>query len=114
VPLRQGDIVWASVTPDAGEIKPRPSVVLTPTAIIESTGRAFVIGVTGSFVEGDARRYFPMPWRADGNIATGFNKPCAAARSMVEEFAVVVVRQTKPPRYLPKLQLIRLVRWLQS
>jgi hypothetical protein len=110
--FRQGDIVWAPVTPDAGPVKPRRAIILTPTAEIEATGSAVVIGVTGSFQKADVSRYFSVPWNIDGNVTTGFKKPSAASRTLVQRFPVAALNHTSPETHLPKLKLLQLIAWL--
>ena len=109
--LRQGDIVTAPVTPDAGDLKPRPAVVLSTSDEMKRTGRALLIGVTSSFFP-DPYLYFELPWRADGNVSTGLRAPSAAKRTMVQEFDAVALKPT--PRYVPKARMAALLDWLEQ
>jgi hypothetical protein len=91
--IRQGSVVIAPIVPDAGRIKPRPAVVLTPDAEIATASELAVIGVTASFREDDPQ-YFELPWSASGNAKTGFRKRCAAKFTLVQKFAVDLLRPT--------------------
>jgi len=112
--FRQGDIVWAPITPDAGPLKPRRAIILTPTPEIDATGSAAVIGVTGSFQEADVARYYSVPWSIDGKAATGFTKPSAASRTLIQRFPASALRHTNPKTHLPKLKLLQLLAWLSA
>jgi hypothetical protein len=101
----------APVTPDAGELKSRPAVVLSTNDEIKQTGRALLIGVTSSFFQ-DAHFYFELPWRVDGNVATGFKEPSAAKRTMIQEFNVDALKPTR--RFVSKVRMTALLDWLEQ
>jgi hypothetical protein len=84
-PLKQGSIVIAPIVPDAGRIKPRPAVVLTPTNLIATEPQIEVIGVTGSYYPDDPL-CFALPWTPDGRGPTRFARPSAAKLTLVQRF----------------------------
>src|SRR5687767_8188801 len=91
--LRQGDIVIAPITPDAGPLKPRPAVVISTDEQLASSNDVEVVGVTGSFYPADPL-FMELPHNPSGKGPTGFAKPSAAKRTWVQRFAQSSVQPT--------------------
>jgi hypothetical protein len=104
--LKQGSVVIAPIVPDAGRIKPRPAILLTPTPLVRSEPQLELIGVTGSYYPDDPL-YFELPWTPDGRGPTRFARPSAAKMTLVQRFPKAKIWATDG--YLPKQVLEKLL-----
>jgi len=75
--LKQGSVVIAPIVPDAGRIKPRPAILLTPTPLVRSEPQLELVGVTGSYYPDDPL-YFELPWTPDCGERRAYRAGCGA------------------------------------
>jgi mRNA-degrading endonuclease toxin of MazEF toxin-antitoxin module len=78
VPIKQGDILWATCTdPQGANEKRRPVVVLTRTEEIVSNAPIVGAAITTSFPRPATHEYVELPWNPTGSVRTGLKRPCA-------------------------------------
>ena len=81
MPLKQGDIVIATVRPPRGEVKRRPAVIVTATPAIVGAATVRVVGISTSY-RSDDPDVVPLGWRADGRIHTRLRRDSAATPNL--------------------------------
>ena len=109
--LKQGTIAIAAIRPPSGPIKRRPVVIATPTELIPGRQKVLVIGISGSFRPGDPD-IIPVPYRDDGNVCTGFKRPCAISFALRDEIEKGELEITRC--WIGKTALLELVKRLKK
>lgn len=83
-PLRQGAIVWVTISdPRGGNPKARPAVLLTATADIDPSGEVQVAAITTLIGQAPFSETVELPSVAAGHPQTKLKKPCEVVCSWV-------------------------------
>jgi mRNA-degrading endonuclease toxin of MazEF toxin-antitoxin module len=78
VPIKQGEILWATCTdPQGANEKRRPVVVVTRSEEIERGEPIIAAAITTTLPEPLTDEFVELPWHRDGSARTGLRKRCA-------------------------------------
>lgn len=94
--VQQGSVIRAWVTdPRDNNPKPRPLVVVSKTAEIESTGAFFAVAITGEFGEPLLDGEILLPWDQRGRCKSGLTKECVANCNWMRQLVLSDVIEIK-------------------
>lgn len=104
MPPKQGDIVWATVSDEAGRNpKNRPCLIITPTESLAEGHPITAVAITSTFTTPLPDELVHLPWKRGGHPVTGLKKPCVAVCNWVVRFQVSDIQDTAgivPPNVL--------------
>lgn len=92
-----GDIVEASIPdPNGVNEKPRPVIILTPSAEIREDGVLVVAAISGSLIPDDLPEgWFELPFSLTGKCGTGLRKRSVAKCTWTKEIEYADVRSKR-------------------
>jgi len=103
--LRQGQIVFAPLIPERGEVKLRPAVIYTPDAMLGDDEWVRVVAISTSCRPDDP--HIPIPDDAATRLVTRLNRPSSIALSFVDKVYRTHIQPTRGR--LPQELLIEMI-----
>jgi mRNA-degrading endonuclease toxin of MazEF toxin-antitoxin module len=110
--LRCGHICTAIITPERGNAKLRPVIIVSPDTEIRDEGDVRVVAVSTTFKDPLSADQIDLPWERMGRCATGLARRSVAVCTWLDKLPRSSIREVKG--FVPAPILLRILQRLRE
>ena len=110
--LRCGHICTAIITPERGNAKLRPVIIVSPDTEIRDEGDVRIVAVSTTFKEPLSADQIDLPWERLGRCATGLARRSVAVCTWLDRLPRSSIRDVKG--FVPAPILLRILQRLKE